>query len=97
MRAEIMAHQICRNTQTRRLEPSHRGNALTHPNTTANLLTCGPGWQGDGKLCDAIDECATGGANCDTKAICANKPGSFDCACKLGFEGDGKTCKAVLE
>lgn len=39
-----------------------------------------------------IDECATGADNCDSKAACANTPGSFSCTCNQGYSGEGVTC-----
>jgi alpha-tubulin suppressor-like RCC1 family protein len=51
---------------------------------------------GDGTCVD-VDECATGAATCDAHATCANRPGSYSCACQPGWSGDGKTCVDVDE
>ena len=39
-----------------------------------------------------INECTTGGHNCDVYAECANTDGSFTCTCKTGYSGDGDKC-----
>ena len=36
-----------------------------------------------------INECSSGGHNCDTNANCTNLVGTFSCSCKSGFTGDG--------
>ena len=36
------------------------------------------------------------GNNCHADAICSNKAGSFDCACKIGYRGDGLICTGVI-
>jgi hypothetical protein len=59
--------------------------------------TCNEGFEGDGKTCTDIDECANGTAKCDAKATCQNTPGSFTCTCKPGYGGDGKTCAELDE
>lgn len=35
-----------------------------------------------------IDECATDKNACDRNQICTNKPGGFQCDCKIGFSID---------
>ena len=52
--------------------------------------TCNPGFSGDGKNCDYIDDCSAD--LCSPNARCNNTLGSFKCTCKEGFYGDGATC-----
>lgn len=41
------------------------------------------GWQGDGKACEDIDECALKIDGCDQ--VCVNTPGSYRCDCHSGY------------
>ncbi|XP_065180412.1 fibrillin-1-like [Sycon ciliatum] len=43
--------------------------------------------------CVDIDECSTGGHNCDSMATCKNTIGSFECSCKSGYYGNGTSCE----
>lgn len=43
-----------------------------------------------------IDECDQGQHDCDTNANCINKPGTYDCDCKIGFTGNGTHCLGKL-
>ena len=55
---------------------------------------CNDGYEGDGIVCNDIDECATGADNCDNNATCTNKAGNdgkFECTCNDGYHGDGVT------
>ena len=40
-----------------------------------------------------IDECKLKKHNCHRNALCTNKHGSFDCACKGGYTGNGVQCQ----
>lgn len=54
---------------------------------------CPSGFEGDGKSCTDIDECASESLNeCDKHARCINHDGDYDCECEVGFLGDGVTC-----
>ncbi|MBT9556636.1 MAG: hypothetical protein IV100_11440 [Myxococcales bacterium] len=44
------------------------------------------------QLCEDIDECATGLAECSPLAVCTNTVGSYDCTCMPPYVGDGFEC-----
>lgn len=69
------------------------------PNATCdgNTCTCKDGWEGDGKSCADVDECASGKNQCDPDATCTNDPGSYTCMCNDGYKGNGMTCKDIDE
>ncbi|XP_028337208.1 nidogen-1 [Physeter macrocephalus] len=52
--------------------------------------SCLPGFSGDGRACQDVDECQL--SRCHPDAICYNTPGSFTCQCKPGYQGDGFRC-----
>ncbi|MEZ4451426.1 MAG: calcium-binding EGF-like domain-containing protein [Nannocystaceae bacterium] len=62
-----------------------------------NSCTCKDGFDGDGKSCADLDECASGKNQCDPDATCTNTPGSYTCACNDGYKGNGMTCKDIDE
>lgn len=68
-------------------------------NATCNgtSCTCKDGFEGDGKSCADIDECATGKNQCDPDATCTNNDGSYTCMCEDGYKGNGMTCKDIDE
>ncbi|MCG8421675.1 MAG: hypothetical protein MJE77_27460 [Proteobacteria bacterium] len=60
--------------------------------TSSTPCQCNPGYQGDGFVCQDIDECAVSTHGCDLDATCTNTPGGFSCACNPGYVGDGTVC-----
>ncbi|XP_066464113.1 nidogen-2 [Eleutherodactylus coqui] len=76
---------------------THMCDTKAHCQPTSGLnytCVCAPGYQGDGRDCNDIDECLTRLSNCGYKTQCVNLPGSFRCECQLGyvFSGDGHNC-----
>lgn len=59
------------------------------------ICTCAPGFMGDGRRCQDIDECQVN--QCHENAVCFNTPGSFSCQCNPGFHGDGFHCSTERE
>lgn len=59
---------------------------------SAFLCSCLPGFRGDGRTCQDIDECQPG--RCHSDAECYNTQGSFTCQCRPGFYGDGIYCSS---
>ncbi|XP_056136389.1 nidogen-1-like [Lampris incognitus] len=54
------------------------------------ICSCLPGFLGDGRVCQDIDECQQD--QCHRDAVCQNTPGSFACQCRPGYHGDGLLC-----
>ncbi|XP_068183596.1 nidogen-1 [Antennarius striatus] len=54
------------------------------------ICSCLPGFIGDGRICQDIDECQVG--RCHQDAVCYNTQGSFTCQCRSGYYGDGFYC-----
>ncbi|XP_050998501.1 nidogen-2 [Acomys russatus] len=72
--------------------------AKCHPGTGADYTCeCTPGFQGDGRSCVDINECATGFHRCGPNSVCVNLVGSYRCACRSGyaFADDQHTCILV--
>ncbi|XP_041921911.1 nidogen-1 isoform X1 [Alosa sapidissima] len=62
---------------------------------SAYICSCLPGYVGDGRSCQDIDECQPG--RCHPDAQCYNTDGSFSCQCRPGFYGDGFYCSSERE
>ena len=45
---------------------------------------CNNGWDGNGKVCADVDECALDLFDCAAGQVCVNLPGSYDCRCAAG-------------
>ncbi|MEZ4269952.1 MAG: hypothetical protein R3C68_00465 [Myxococcota bacterium] len=60
---------------------------------------CPSGYEGDGRSCEDIDECARGTDTCRAPAQCFNSAGSFTCACPVGTldADDGMGCVGSWE
>uniref|UniRef100_A0A8C7AUM7 Signal peptide, CUB and EGF-like domain-containing protein 2 n=1 Tax=Neovison vison TaxID=452646 RepID=A0A8C7AUM7_NEOVI len=73
-------------------------NALCQNTLTSYKCSCKPGYQGEGRQCEDIDECENelnGGCVHD----CLNIPGNYRCTCFDGFKlaHDGHNCLDVDE
>ncbi|CAG5946420.1 unnamed protein product [Menidia menidia] len=66
-----------------RAQCSYRGGS-------AYQCSCLPGYEGDGRMCNDVDECQQD--RCHRDALCHNTQGSFSCRCREGFRGDGFQC-----
>ncbi|XP_061913861.1 mucin-like protein [Entelurus aequoreus] len=58
---------------------------------------CRMGYQGNGLLCEDIDECLSGLHSCHPNAHCNNTLGSYSCVCLNGYIGDGTNCQDIDE
>ncbi|XP_075387294.1 nidogen-2 isoform X2 [Tenrec ecaudatus] len=83
------------------VNPCHDGShtcdtaAQCHPGTTVDYTCeCAPGYQGDGRSCVDVNECATGFHRCGPNSLCINLRGSYRCECRSGYKiaEDQHTC-----
>jgi hypothetical protein len=80
-------------------------NATCTSTETGFNCTCDAGFDGNGTVCNDIDECARNQSNCDSRlGRCTNTFGSFTCACDpsilgkdpiayIDANGDGTKCQ----
>eukprot|EP00070_Physeter_catodon_P014016 XP_023971081.1 nidogen-2 isoform X2 [Physeter catodon] len=69
--------------------------ARCHPATGVDYTCeCASGYQGDGRSCVDVNECATGFHRCGPNSVCVNLLGSYRCECQSGYEfaDDQHTC-----
>nr|XP_012613459.1 nidogen-2 isoform X2 [Microcebus murinus] len=69
--------------------------ARCHPGTGVDYTCeCASGYQGDGRSCVDVNECATGFHRCGPNSVCINLSGSYRCECRSGYEfaDDQHTC-----
>ncbi|XP_066894755.1 signal peptide, CUB and EGF-like domain-containing protein 2 isoform X5 [Kogia breviceps] len=58
-------------------------NALCQNTPTSYKCSCRPGYQGEGRQCEDVDECLENNGGC--QHTCVNVMGSYECRCKEGF------------
>lgn len=87
--------------ETTQVSPCYDGThacdtrAQCQPTSGLNYTcVCASGYQGDGRDCTDVEECAVGIANCGRNTQCLNLPGSYRCECQPGyvFSADGLNC-----
>ncbi|KAG5206599.1 hypothetical protein MJG53_008371 [Ovis ammon polii x Ovis aries] len=72
--------------------------ARCHPATGVDYTCeCASGYQGDGRSCVDVNECATGFHRCGPNSVCVNLLGSYRCECRSGYEfaDDRHTCISI--
>ncbi|VCX31117.1 unnamed protein product, partial [Gulo gulo] len=72
--------------------------AQCHPGAGVDYTCeCASGYQGDGRSCVDVNECATGFHRCGPNSVCINLLGSYRCECQSGYEfaDDGHTCTLI--
>ena len=56
-------------------------------NDGSYTCTCKDGFEGDGKMCEDLDECVM--RDCDINAVCHDSYGGYSCVCNQGYTGSG--------
>uniref|UniRef100_A0A6Q2XYH3 Nidogen 1a n=1 Tax=Esox lucius TaxID=8010 RepID=A0A6Q2XYH3_ESOLU len=69
----------------------HRAHC-SYSGGSSYTCTCLTGFQGDGRVCQDVDECQSN--RCHQEAVCSNTEGSFTCRCRPGYYGDGSYCSS---
>ncbi|XP_076445181.1 protein kinase C-binding protein NELL1-like isoform X2 [Babylonia areolata] len=89
---------VCKGTDFCSLGHDCHRNASCVNLATQFACQCHPGFQGDGKHCTDIDECATEGGklghHCHSNTVCVNTVGSYQCQCQDGHNRlDAYSCE----
>eukprot|EP00079_Xenopus_tropicalis_P014054 XP_002944438.2 PREDICTED: stabilin-1-like [Xenopus tropicalis] len=66
--------------------------ATCRPNNTCE---CNPHYEGDGRNCTVIDQCAQENGGCSSHAQCIQVGIQVSCRCFPGYEGDGFYCSPI--
>ncbi|XP_026179796.1 nidogen-1-like [Mastacembelus armatus] len=85
--------------ENRPVDHCHRGShdcdaperaLCSYTGGSSYVCSCLPGFVGDGRDCEDVDECQQD--PCHRDAFCSNTHGSYACHCRHGFHGDGLHC-----
>ncbi|XP_041446960.1 stabilin-1-like [Xenopus laevis] len=60
-----------------------------------NSCECNPHYEGDGRNCTVIDQCAQENGGCSSHAQCVQVGIVASCRCLSGYEGDGFFCSPI--
>jgi hypothetical protein len=72
-------------------------NASCNRENGIDVCRCPAGWDGDGKVCADVDECALDSNRCGRGGTCQNTAGGYGCNCPTGFKDVGGACVDVDE
>ncbi|XP_065193431.1 uncharacterized protein LOC135824632 [Sycon ciliatum] len=67
--------------------------AICHNIHASYVCECKEGYEGNGRLCEDVNECMDNTPACAEHADCNNTIGSFTCTCRQGYKGDGQHCE----
>ena len=62
------------------------------------MCVCAAGFvrNNQSEICDDIDECEEGTAECGANSSCENTIGAYDCPCNSGFEDVDGSCQGKI-